>query len=96
MTGENSGRISTKTFYAALLKQTEKMGEMEVRIIDRISEGITSQQEYRIQTDARLAAGSVHLEHLDDDIKSLKLWDRGLGIVSIIGSTIASIIGIEK
>ena len=103
MTNKPSGRVTTRELYNALIEQTEKIGgiskemsQMELRIVEKIHVGIVSQQEYRTQTDARLAAGSVHLKHLDDDVNNLKLWDKGIGILALIGTAIASAIGFDK
>ena len=96
MTEDNSGRITTKQFYDELVKQTKEMGQMELRIVDRINVGITSQQEYQTKVDARLAAGSVHFKKFEKDIDNLKLWDKGLGILALIGTAIATAIGIRK
>ena len=96
MTAENSGRVSTQEFYKALIEQTEKLGKMEVRIIDRINAGITSQQEYQTKVDARLAAGSVHFDKFEKDIDNLKLWDRGMGALTLVATAIATAIGIRK
>jgi len=88
MTEDNSGRITTKQFYDELVKQTKEMGQMELRIVDRINVGITAQQEYQQRVDARLAAGSVHFEKFEKDIDNLKLWDRGIAILAMLGSAL--------
>jgi len=96
MTEDNSGRITTKQFYDELVKQTKEMGQMELRIVDRINVGIASQQEYQTKVDARLAAGSVHFDKFEKDIDNLKLWDRGLGALTLVATAIATAIGIRK
>jgi len=92
----DSGRVTTRQFYDALVDQTKEMGKMELRIVDRINVGITAQQEFQQSVEARLAAGSERFKHFDSDIKDLKKWDRGIGIISVIGSIIASAIGMDK
>ena len=102
MTEDNSGRITTKQYYEALQEQTKElgtitkeMGQMELRIVKEIHAGITSQREYQTKVDARLAAGSVHFDKFEKDIDNLKLWDKGLGILALIGTAIATAIGIR-
>jgi len=93
---ENGGRVSTQQFYKALLKQNDRMDNMERRILERVDRGIEMQRDYQQQTDARLAAATVHLEEVDKDIDGLKKWDRGIGLLSVVGSVIASIIGLDQ
>jgi len=92
----DSGRVTTREFFNALLAQNDRMGQMELRIVNKINEGITAQQEFQQGVEARLATGSERFKHFDSDIKDLKKWDRGIGILSVIGSIIASAIGIDK
>jgi len=96
MTNKASGRVTTRELYGALIDQTKAMGEMEIRIIDRINIGISSQRDNQQQVEARLAAGAVHFENLEKDVDNLKLWDKGIGILALIGTAIASAIGINK
>lgn len=104
MTGDlNSGRVTTRQFYDKLVEQTKEVGEikleigkMELRIVDRINQGITAQQDYQLGVEARLTAGSVHFNHLDDDVKKLEKWDKRLGLLSAVGSIIAAALGIDR
>jgi len=92
----DGGRVTTREFYEALLDQNKQRADMERRIITKIDDGITAHTEFQISTEARLAAGNVKFKNLEDDIDKLKLWDRGLGVLSVISSTLAGIIGSNK
>ena len=102
MTGnKNGGRVTTAQFHQAQLEQIKEMGNlrlelssMELRIVEKINEGIKAQQEYQKGTDAKLATDKTRLDNHDDVIKNLKIWDRALGILSIIGSVFG--IGIKQ
>ena len=96
MADNNSGRVTTRQFYEALIEQTKEMGKMELRIVDKINEGITVHQEYQKKVDAKLAADHVRIGALEGDVEKLEKWDKRIGILSVIGSVIASAIGIEK
>jgi len=81
-----------KSYTDAVLEFSDRLDVVEQRIIDKLDKNF----EWQREVDARLATGAEKFKGIEKDIDNLKLWDRGLGIVSIIGSTIASIIGIER
>jgi len=81
-----------KSYTDAVLEFSDRLDVVEQRIIDKLDKNF----EWQRGVDSRLATGAEKFKHLEKDIDHLKLWDKGLGVVSIIGSTIASIIGIEK
>lgn len=96
----NSGRVTTREFYEALLDQNKQREQMELRIIGKIDEVIAIHNDFQVRTEARLAAGNTKFENieadidkLDDSVEDLKLWDRRLGIIAVIGSAIATAIG---
>jgi len=91
---ENSGRVTTREFFNALLAQNDRMDKMERRILERVDRSIEVQQEYQTRADARFAADYVRIGALEDDVDKLKLWDKGIAILSIIGSAFG--IGIDK
>lgn len=69
---------------------------METRIISKIDDAIKPILTFQIDTEKRLSAGNEKFKNLEDDVGKLKLWDRGLGILTIISSTIAGIWGSNK
>ena len=93
---KNSGRVSTQQFYEALLKQNDRMDNMERRILERVDRSIEMQQEYQNKADARFAADYVRLDALEGNVENLEKWDKRIGVLSVIGNIIASAIGIEK
>jgi len=94
--GDDTGRVTTKEFYIALLDQNKQREQMERRIITKIDDSFEPILQFQIDTEARLAAGNIKFKNMEDDIDKLKLWDRGLGMLTIIGSTIAGIFGANK
>ena len=96
MSENNSGRVTTRQFYEALVEQTKEMGKMELRIVNKINDGIAAQQELQKSVESRLTADYERIGALEGDVEKLEKWDKRIGILSVIGSVIASAIGIEK
>lgn len=96
-----SGQVTTKQFHKVQLEQVKEIGAlklemsgMELRIIEKINDGIKAQQEYQQKADAKLATDKARLDNHDDEIKNLKIWDRALGVLSMIGTAFG--VGIKQ
>lgn len=82
--------MTGKTYTDAVLEFSDRLDVVEQRIIDKLDKNF----EWQRGVDSRLAAGTVKFEFLEKDIDRLKLWDRGIALLSIIGSAFG--IGIER
>jgi len=81
-----------KSYTDAVLEFSDRLDVVEQRIIDKLDRNF----EWQRGVDARLATGAEKFKHLERDIDHLKLWDRGLGILTVIGTAIATAIGIRE
>jgi len=81
---------NSKTYTDAILEFTDRLDVVEQRIIDKLDKNF----EWQRGVDTKLATDKVRLDNHDDDIKNLKIWDRALGILSLIGTTFG--IGIKQ
>jgi len=79
-----------KSYTDAVLEFTDRLGVVEQRIIEKLDKNF----EWQRGVDARLATGAEKFKHLENDVHNLKLWDRGIAILSIIGSALG--ISIER
>jgi len=99
----NELKVQTQVITDLRLEQTKERGEirlamsaMELRIVDRISEGITSQQEYQKGADTKLAADKIRIGALENDVEKLEKWDKRIGILSAVSSVIAAALGLDR
>jgi len=83
---------NAKSYTDAVLEFSDRLGIVERRIIDKLDKNF----EWQRGVDARLATGAEKFKHLENDVHNLKLWDRGLGILTVIGTAIATAIGIRE
>ena len=86
---DNSGRITTREFYAALLDQNKERANMETRLgdkIDLIHSDIAANNEKFISHDKRISSNST-------DIKKVGSLNA---VVAVIGSTIAAVLGTRQ
>ena len=91
-----NSRVSTKEFYEALLNQNDRMDKMERRIIGRLDDI----RQFQIDTETRLAAGSQRFKDMEVSIATNRTDIRKIGglngLVAVIGSVIAGILGTQK
>jgi len=92
----NSGRVTTREFYEALLDQNKQREQMELRIVGKIDDVITLFHNFEVKTEARLAAGNEKFENIDEEIKSLKKWDKIIGYGDAILAFIAAALGLRN
>ena len=89
---EVNSRISKREFYIALLKQNERMDDMERRILGRIDE--------ISKTPVMVAHNAASIAELRDDIDNLKSvstwWSGANTALAIIGGIIGSIFGTKQ
>ena len=79
-----------KSYTDAVLEFSDRLDVVEQRIVDKLDKNF----EWQRGVDARLATGAEKFKHLEKDIDHLKLWDRGIAVLSIIGSALG--ISIER
>ena len=86
---DNSGKVTTREFYNALLDQNKERTLMEGRLgekIDAIHSDIAANNEKFIAHDKRISSNSA-------DIKKVGSLNA---VVAVIGSTIAGILGTRQ
>ncbi len=85
----NSGRVTTREFYIALLDQNKQRGDMERRLGDKLDD-ITSS----------IAAGDEKFDamdkRIDENAGEIKKVRNLNTFIALLGSTIAGIIGVNK
>ena len=99
----NELKVQTQVITDLRVEQTKERGEirlamsaMELRIVDRINAGISSQQDYQQGADAKFATDKVRIGSLEGDVEKLEKWDKRIGILSAVSSIIAGILGIDR
>lgn len=92
----NGGRVTTREFYEALLKQNDKMDHMEQRIVGKLDKIIDRQIDIRQEL-------SVHCSRLDEmekDVDKLSKLDKIIGgitgTLAIIAAAIAGYLGVTR
>jgi len=86
---DNSGKVTTREFYNALLDQNKERANMETRLgdkIDDIHSEIAANNEKFKSCDKRISANTA-------DIKKVGSLNA---VVAVIGSTIAGILGTRQ
>ena len=85
----NSGRVTTREFYDALLDQNKERADMERRLGDKL-DGITSSI---AANDEKFKAQDKRIDENSGEIKKTRNLNAG---IALLASTIAGILGVNK
>jgi len=97
---DNGGRVTTREFYEALLKQNEYMGIMERRIVTKLdiitSDNAASEERFRATENKIDTCHATLTKDIDKNAKEIGKVRNLNTLIALLGSTIAGIIGINK
>jgi len=98
MAGDNNeinGRVSTREFYDALLKQNGRMDDMERRIISRLDEINNCMPEIKRDVAVNGKQIEINKEEIDSLRKKSDAWNAG-NTIGMLLTAIATAFGIHQ
>lgn len=99
MTAENGGRVTTRELFEAVLDQNRQREEMERRLTDKVNGlnvAVSNISKQPAICQAYFEGINKRIDSQEDDIERLKLWDKGLAVLAIVGSAIAAALGFNN
>lgn len=96
----NGGRVTTREFYELQLQMKDEAADRERLILSTIKNGIDGLyekiDENQVTAEDRINALEIITAVHEDRLNGQKMWDTILGAATVVGATIAGIIGSQK